>query len=193
MGDEPLFVEKSIQAVRDFCKQRELVDFNLSEFSAEDMVLDRFWESVRAEPLFAEERVVIVRKANKAKKPVRDALQIYVKTRTPTTILVLECPAADEQWSKMLGDRALLVDCARLTRRQVSSWVRKWLLDRGHPHDKEMVQAISMMLSGPLAVMNRQLSTLQAYLRGEKLTVELASRVLGEGQSTYRDMVKLVS
>jgi len=182
-GGETLFRTRSLEAVRQYAKAEDLLDFNYDELYSDRTDPYSLIETLRSRPFFAEKRVVVLRNFQKANKALREMVGIYVRSPTDSSLLYVDSTT----WK--IPGQVTIVPCGKMTRRQLRSWLRKWLKEHKLCHDKDMVQALSLMLSGSLAIRELELKTLLKYLRGKPLTIEVASELFGSGHLTFSDLV----
>lgn len=125
-GDEPYLMEKCIRQVQERLVTPDFRDFNLNVFYGTETKGDEIAEAAATLPMFADWRVVVVKKADALSSASLEALSSYVRNPSPSTCLVLQGEKIDQRkkFFTEIRKNGELVECKRFYENQLAAFVR---------------------------------------------------------------------
>src|SRR5437879_5357560 len=88
-GEERLLVDEALRLLKSKVLAARAADFNLDVFNGREAGITKILIAARTLPCFAENRLVIVKEADKIAADEQDALLAYLADPSPSTVLVL--------------------------------------------------------------------------------------------------------
>jgi len=173
-GDEPYLIERAVKRLMGLTVPTDSRDFNLDIFYGKECKGEEIATAAQTLPMFAERRVVLVRRSSELPAPALDKLTEYVVDPSPSTCLIFEGEKIDQRKKFFLEfkKKGNLVEFKRLYENQLAPFIR----EEAAAYGKRMEPAALEML---------------VYLVGNNLQ-ELAAEM--EKVATFignRDMVKV--
>jgi DNA polymerase-3 subunit delta len=173
-GDEPYLIERGVKRLMGLTVPTDSRDFNLDIFYGKECKGDEIATAAQTLPMFAERRVVLVRRSSELPAPALDKLTEYVADPSPSTCLIFEGEKIDQRKKFFLEikKQGHLVEFKRLYENQLAPFIR----EEAAAYGKKVEPAALEML---------------VYLVGNNLQ-ELAAEM--EKVATFigsRDMVKV--
>lgn len=164
-GDEQYLVERAVKLLMDRTVSPDFREFNLNVYYGTEAKGTEIVDTAQTLPMFAERRVVLVRKSSSLSAAVLEALTAYVQDPSPATCLIFQGEKIDQRkrFFQELKKHGELVEFKRLYENQLGAFIR----NEATGHGKRMEPAAADML---------------AYLIGANLQ-ELASQI--EKAATY--------
>jgi DNA polymerase-3 subunit delta len=148
-------------------------------------------------PVFASRRLVVVRDINKLAARETERLQAYLKSPVETTCLVLSGEKVDGRlkFFQALKAAAVTVDCGSLDARALPAWIREQAAALGLRLDDPACDALQEAGGGELAVMQRELEKLAAFVApGTAVTAADVEAVRGrDAGGTAQDLITALS
>jgi DNA polymerase-3 subunit delta len=126
-GDEPYLIERGVKRLMGLTVPRDSRDFNLDIFYGKECRGDEIATAAQTLPMFAERRVVLVRRSSELPAPALDKLTEYVADPSPTTCLIFEGEKIDQRKKFFLEIRkkGMLVEFKRLYENQLAPFIRE--------------------------------------------------------------------
>jgi DNA polymerase-3 subunit delta len=180
-GDEPYLVERGVKRLLARAVSPDFREFNLTVFYGGEAKGEEIAETAQTLPMFAERRVVLVRKSGALTAAALDLLSGYVQDPAPSTCLIFQGEKIDQR-KKFFVDlkkNGTLVEYKRPYENQLGPFIR----EEAAAHGKRMEPAATEIL---------------AYFVGNNLQ-DLASQVekvamyVGEREIIRVDDVKAVA
>jgi len=125
-GDEPYLMEKCIRQIQERLVTPDMRDFNLNVFYGTEAKGDEIAEAAATLPMFADWRVVVVKKADALSASSLEALSSYVCNPSPSTCLVLQGEKIDQRrkFFAEIRKNGELVEFKRLYENQLAAFIR---------------------------------------------------------------------
>jgi DNA polymerase III subunit delta len=173
-GDEPYLIDRAVKRLMGVAVSPDARDFNLDIFYGKECKGDEIATAAQTLPMFAERRVVLVRRSSELPATALDNLTEYVADPSPSTCLIFEGEKIDQRKKFFLEikKKGNLVEFKRLYENQLAPFIR----EEAAAYGKKVEPAALEML---------------VYLVGNNLQ-ELAAEM--EKVATFmgnRDMVKV--
>lgn len=182
--------------------------FDTAEFDGAEADVFKVCEACETLPLFAERKLVFVDRlpclAGEKIRADEEALVEYIKTPSPSTLLVITGGEKVSQKSKLykaVEKNGSVYDFERLTRREVFAWVRKRLKAGGKQIDEsllaELVEESGYFIKDSdytLYHFENDLSKLVIHAEGSMITREdVDVAIAGSLNRNVFDMVEMIS
>lgn len=126
-GPEPYFIDEGVRAIRDAVVLPENRDFNLSQFQGRDFKALEVVEQSRTFPMFAAQRLVIIKNIHDASVEQLDGLLTYVEAPVPETILLLTAAKIDarRKFFQLLKKNGMVIEFKKIYENQLPTFVRE--------------------------------------------------------------------
>jgi DNA polymerase-3 subunit delta len=172
-GQESLFVEKGMLAVRDAVVTPENRDFNLTQFYGKDFVPNDVVEQARTFPVFAERRLVMIKNIHESRAEQLETLLDYVEDPVPETVLLLTAEKIDARRKifQLFKKNGVSIEFKKIYENQLPSFVR------------DLAKSSNLSLTaGALKLFCKRVGTNLAEVQGEmeKLVGYLGERDLAD-------------
>ena len=144
-GDEPYLVERGVKRLLARAVSPDFSEFNLTVFYGGEAKGEEIAEVVQTLPMFAERRVVLVKKSGALTAAALDLLSGYVQDPVPSTCLIFQGEKIDQR-KKFFVDlkkNGTLVEYKRPYENQLGPFIR----EEAAAHGKRMELAATEMLS----------------------------------------------
>ncbi len=180
-GDEPYLVERGVKRLLERAVSPDFREFNLTVFYGGEAKGEAIVEAAQTLPMFAERRVVLVKKSGALSAAALDVLAGYVQDPAPSTCLIFQGEKIDQRKKFFLDlkKNGRLVEYKRPYENQLGPFIR----DEAASHGKRMEPAAAEML---------------AYFVGSNLhelaaQVEKVATYVGERQTIKLEDVKVIA
>ncbi|PLX82565.1 MAG: DNA polymerase III subunit delta [Desulfuromonas sp.] len=172
-GEETFSLEEALGRVRDATVPPAERDFNLTSFDGREATAGALLDEVRTLPVFARQRLVIVRGAQHLKAAELDALLPYLKDPVPETVLVLVADKIDgrRKFYQEFRKRGALVEFKKLYDNQIPAFVKEQARQAGRSLTEEAMALFCRRVGTNLQEVHGELSKLFQYM-GEKTLAE---------------------
>lgn len=168
--------------LRDLCRARIIEacvpagarDWAVARLSARDAGWDEILGRARTLPMLAPRQVILVEDAESVEKlgekkrnDVVEALEEYLDSSAPFTLLVLEAVALDgrQRFRKLLNEKALVVELT-IGGESATALAAQMAKELGAELDREAAALLADMLNNEPARMHIELEKLAAYIQG---------------------------
>lgn len=145
-GEEPYLVERAVKRLLDLALPPEGRDFNLALFYGKECKGEEVADAVQTFPMFADRRVVVVKRCNELTAAAQEALLTVVQNPVATSCLILQGEKIDQR-TKFFGEfkkNGVLVEFKRPYENQLGPIVR----DELSSHGKRIEPAAADLLVG---------------------------------------------
>ncbi len=168
-GEESFLIERATARLLDVAVDPTLRDFNFNVFFGNESKGVDIVDAAQTLPMFAERRVVLVKRAEQLRADALEVLLDYVRNPAGTTCLIFNGIKIDQRkkFFLELKKRGALVEYRRLYDNKLSGFIQT----EAQTHDKTMEPAAAELLSFLVGNNLRELSS-----QIEKLTIYAASR-----------------
>lgn len=211
-GEERLFVDQVVAALRDATMKGGIAGFNEDKFTAGETSVDAILGASRMLPMMAKRRFVLVRgverwekkdegggdddapTAKKAKEltPL-DALAEYAKAPSDSTVLVLVALKLHGQRRLVTGAKkgGYIVACEPLSRRALPGWIEAAAREKGHAIDAEVADLLAEIAGPELGYIADALERLSLFVGKDAPITEdaVAKVVIRVRQSTVWELI----
>jgi DNA polymerase III subunit delta len=184
--------------LRDMCRAKIIEtfvpegarDWAVARLSARETGWDDILGRARTLPMLAPRQVILVEDAEsveklgeKSREEIVEALEQYLDSPAPFTLLLLEATALDgrQRFRKMLNEKALVVELA-IGRESAAALAAQMAKDLGAELDRDAAALLADIVNGEPARMHIELEKLAAYIQGAP----------GRGRVTVADVEALV-
>jgi DNA polymerase-3 subunit delta len=178
-GEDEFRKEDALRHLIDAAVDPATRDFNFDQRRGAELDGETLASLLAMPPMMAERRVVIIRDVTALKKDARAALEAYLKSPAPDTLLVMTAPA-DAREDKTLSRLADSVNCEPLTGAKLPKWiaarVEKHLGTTITPGAIELLQG---SVGTDLSQMAIELDKLAAYCVGREIDEAAVGAVVG--------------
>lgn len=121
-GDDDYLKEEALRQLVDAALGDALRDFNLETRRGGDLDAGTLGSLLGTPPMMADRRVVTVRDAGSLKKDARQALDRYLASPAPDTVVILTTPAGGKA-DKALGHHATPLEFQPLSGDRIPKWI----------------------------------------------------------------------
>ncbi len=174
-GDESYLMDKCIQQLLERLVSADLRDFNLNVYYGTESKGDEIAETAATLPMFADWRVVVVKKADALSAASLEVLSAYVKNPSPSTCLLLQGEKIDQRKKffteiKKSGD---LVECKRLYENQLPAFIKNETLLRGRKIEPAAAEMLVYLVGNNLQELISELEKAILYV-GEAQEIKVS-------------------
>ena len=168
-GDEPYLIERAVKRLMGLAVSPDSRDFNLDIYYGKECKGDEIATAAQTLPMFAERRVVLVRRSSEIPAPALEKLTEYVADPSPSTCLIFEGEKIDQRKKFFLEikKKGVLVEFKRLYENQLAPFIR----EEATAHGKKVEPAALEML---IYLVGNNLQELAAEM--EKVATFIGSR-----------------
>jgi len=126
-GDEPYLIERGVKRLMGLTVPPDSRDFNLDIFYGKECKGEEIATAAQTLPMFAERRVVLVRRSSEIPAPALEKLTEYVADPSPSTCLIFEGEKIDQRKKFFLEikKKGVLVEFKRLYENQLAPFIRE--------------------------------------------------------------------
>jgi len=126
-GDEPYLIERAVKRLMGLTVPPDSRDFNLDIFYGKECKGEEIASAAQTLPMFAERRVVLVRRSSEIPAPALEKLTEYVADPSPSTCLIFEGEKIDQRKKFFLEikKKGVLVEFKRLYENQLAPFIRE--------------------------------------------------------------------
>jgi len=171
-GDEPYYIDLLTDYIEHHVLSEAEKGFNLTVVYGKEQSLQRILTYARRFPMGSERQVVIVKEAQELAdlrtQTGRKLLEAYLKAPQPATLLVLahkhKILDARLALSKLLAQRATLVNTKKLYDHQVSGWITHYVQEKGLAITDKAVSMLQEFVGNDLARLAKELDKIRLNL-----------------------------
>ncbi len=161
MGDESYYIDKISNWIAENVLQPEERDFNQSVLFGSEVTASQIADAARRYPMMADYQVVIVKEAQNIKNV--EALEKYLKTPMPTTILVMchkngKIDGRKQSYVKAIREVGVLFESAKLKEKDLPPFIEHYLQERGASIDPKSTQLIAEAIGADLGRLTSELN-----------------------------------
>ncbi len=174
-GDEPYLVERAVKRLLERAVDPGFRDFNLNVFYGNECKGEEVFGAAQTLPMFAERRVVLVKKGGELSAGAMEVLLSYLQDPSPGTCLVLQAEKIDgrKKFFAEFKKRGELVEFKRPYENQLGPYVRDEVRAAGKKIDGAAAELLAYLVGNNLQELVSQIEKLCTYC-GKKETIGVA-------------------
>lgn len=148
-GDEPYLTERAVKRLLDLTVSADSRDFNMDIFYGKECRGDEIAAAAQTLPMFADRRVVLVRRSGELSAAALERLTEYAADPSPSTCLIFEGEKIDQRKKFFLEIKknGKLVEFRRLYENQLGPFIREEAAARGKKVEPAAIEML-VYLSG---------------------------------------------
>jgi DNA polymerase-3 subunit delta len=160
MGDEPYYIDQITNYIAEHALAPEERDFNQTILFGSDVTASQVADAARRYPMMAERQVIIVKEAQNLKQT--EALEKYLKSPMPSTVLVMchkngKIDGRKREYVKLIREAGVLFESKKLSERELTVFIEKYLRDRQVSIDPKSTQLIADAIGSDLSRLTGEL------------------------------------
>ena len=168
-GDEPYLVERGVKRLMAALVSPDFSDFNLTIFYGGEAKGEIIAETAQTLPMFAERRVVVVRRSGALSAAALDVLTEYIQAPSPSTCLIFQGDKIDQRKKffvelKKIGN---LVEYKRPYENQLGNFIREEAATRGKRAEPAAVEMLAYLVGNNLRELAAQIEKVALFV-GER-------------------------
>jgi len=174
-GDEPYLVERAVKKLLERAVDPSFRDFNLNVFYGNECKGDEVFSAAQTLPMFAERRVVLVKKGGDLPAAAQEILLSYLQDPSPGTCLVLQAEKVDgrKKFFAEFKKRGEAVEFKRPYENQLGPYVRDEVRAAGKKIDAAAAELLAYLVGNNLQELVSQIEKLCLYC-GKKENIGVA-------------------
>lgn len=164
-GDEPYLVERGVKKILDRAVDPGFRDFNLNVFYGNECKGDEVFSAAQTLPMFAEHRVVLVKKGGELCAAAMELLLPYLQDPSPSTCLILQAEKVDgrKKFFAEFKKRGEVVEFKRPYENQLGPYVRDEVRAAGKKIDAAAAELLAYLVGNNLQELVSQIEKLCVY------------------------------
>ncbi len=165
-GDEPYLIERGVKRLLDRAVSPDSRDFNLNIFYGKECRGDEISSTAQTLPMFAERRVVLVKRSGELSAAALDILAEYVVDPSPSTCLVFEGEKIDQRrkFFVELKKHGALIEFKRLYENQLGSFIREEATTCGKKIEPAAVEMLVYLVGNNLQELAAEVEKVATYV-----------------------------
>lgn len=174
-GEEGFSLERTVQRIRDLSVSPDVRDFNFNTYHGRDVQVEAVLDTARTLPVFAQQRMVLVKDAQHLSAAALEAVLPYLKDPVPETILVFTADKIDrrKKFFQEFKKRGALVEFKKPYDNQIPSFVKGLAREAGCSFTEDALALFCRRVGSNLQEVHGELAKLVAYL-GKRDLVDAA-------------------
>ena len=159
-GEESYYIDKIADYIAEHALAPEERDFNQTVLFGSDVNASLIADAARRYPMMAERQVVIVKEAQNIKQT--DALEKYMKTPMPTTVLVMchkngKIDGRKREYVKAIQQAGILFESTKMKEKDLPNFIVNYLQGKGASIDPKSTQLIADAIGSDLSRLTSEL------------------------------------
>ena len=174
-GDEPYLVERAVKKLMERAVDPGFKDFNLNVFYGNECKGEEVFGAAQTLPMFAERRVVLVKKGGDLSAAAMEVLLPYLQDASPSTCLIFQAEKVDgrKKFYAELKKRGETVEFKRPYENQLGPYVRDEVRAAGKKIDSAAADLLAYLVGNNLQELVSQIEKLCIYC-GKKESIGVA-------------------
>jgi DNA polymerase III subunit delta len=170
-GDEPYLVERAVKKLLDRAVDPGFRDFNLNVFYGNECKGDEVFSAAQTLPMFANNRVVLVKKGGDLSAGAMEVLLPYLQDPSPSTCLILQAEKVDgrKKFFAEFKKRGEVVEFKRPYENQLGPYVRDEVRAAGKKIDSAAAELLAYLVGNNLQELVSQIEKLCVYCGKKEL------------------------
>lgn len=164
-GEEPYLAERAVERLLAVMVEPAFRDFNLDLFYGNEVKGEEVVAAANTLPMFAERRVVLVKRAGEMNAAALEYIADYAKNPSPSTVLVMVGEKIDQR-KKFFADlkkRDLLVEFKRPYENQLPLFIRQEAERQGKKIDTDAAAMLAALSGSGLRELSSQIEKICAF------------------------------
>ncbi|HJV36085.1 DNA polymerase III subunit delta [Geomonas sp.] len=182
-GEEPYLVERAVKKLMDRLVDPGFRDFNLNVFYGNECKGDEVFSAAQTLPMFADRRVVLVKKGGDLPAAAQEILLGYIQDPSPSTTLILQAEKVDGR-KKFFADfkkKGEWVEFKRPYENQLGPYVRDEVRAAGKRIDGAAAELLGYLVGNNLQELVSQIEKLCIYCgKKEQITIEDVKAIVSD-------------
>jgi DNA polymerase-3 subunit delta len=164
-GDEPYLVERSTARLLEKLVDPASRDFNLNIYYGNECRGDEIVDTAETMPMFADWRVVLVKRGQGLSQAAYDLMTQYVQDPSPTTCLIIQGEKIDQRrkFFTEIKKNGALVECKRPYENQLGSFIRGEATGYGKRVDAAAAELLVHLVGNNLQELAAQIEKVALY------------------------------
>ncbi len=173
-GEEQYLVDRGVRRLLERVVSPETRDFNLTVFYGNECKGDEIVEAAQTFPMFADRRVVLVKKGGELSAAALEVLTSYVAAPSPSTCLIFQGDKADQRkkFFTELKKNGELVEFKRPYENQLGSFIAEEAASRGKKVEPAAAALLSYFVGTNLQELVSQLEKVATFV-GDRNTIKI--------------------
>ncbi len=165
-GDEPYLMERAINRLLEQVVDPASRDFNLNVYYGTDCKGNEIADAAQTLPMFADWRVVLVKRGQSLTQAALDHLLPYVQNPSPTTCLIFQGEKIDQRkkFFTELKKQGELVECKRPYENQLGGFIRSEAGIHSKKVDPAAAELLVRLVGNNLQELATQLEKVAIYV-----------------------------
>jgi DNA polymerase-3 subunit delta len=174
-GDEPYLIERAVKRLLDLTVSPDSRDFNLDIFYGKECKGEEIAIAGQTLPMFAERRVVLVKRSGELSAAAMEILTEYVSDPSPSTCLIFEGDKIDQRkrFFVEMKKRGNLVEFKRLYENQLGPFIREEAAGFGKKMESAASEMLIYLVGNNLQEMAAEVEKVATYV-GSRDTIKVA-------------------
>jgi DNA polymerase III subunit delta len=174
-GDEPYLIDRAVKRLMGVVVSADARDFNLDIFYGKESKGDEIATAAQTLPMFAERRVVLVRRSSELPATALDKLTEYVADPSPSTCLIFEGEKIDQRKKFFLEikKKGNLVEFKRLYENQLAPFIREEAAAYGKKVEPAALEMLVYLVGNNLQELAAEMEKVATFM-GDRETVKVA-------------------
>ncbi len=170
-GDEPYLIERGVKRLLDHAVSPDSRDFNLDIFYGKECKGDEIAAAAQTLPMFAERRVVLVKRSGELSAAALDMLAEYVADPSPSTCLIFEGEKIDQRrkFFMEIKKNGHLVECKRPYENQLGSFIREEAAACGKKMEPAAVEMLVYLVGNNLQELAAEVEKVATYVGAREI------------------------
>jgi DNA polymerase III subunit delta len=165
-GDEPYLMGRAVKRLLDLTAPADSRDFNMDVFYGKECRGDEIAAAAQTLPMFAERRVVLVRRSGELSASAQESLAEYVADPSPSTCLIFEGEKIDQRKKFFLEIKknGNLVEFKRLYENQLGPFIREEAAARGKKVEPAALEMLVYLSGNNLQELAAELEKVATFI-----------------------------
>ncbi|GAM08178.1 putative protein [Geobacter sp. OR-1] len=174
-GDEPYLMERGINRLLERLVDPASRDFNLNVYYGAECKGEEVADTAQTMPMFADWRVVLVKRGEALSSAALDQLSIYLQNPSPSTCLIIQGEKIDQRkkFFTELKKHGVLVECKRPYENQLGGFIRAEAGGYGKKINPAAAEMLVHLVGNNLQELASQIEKVATYA-GQRPTIELS-------------------
>ena len=180
-GDEPYLLDEALIRLSNAIVDKNLKDFNLDTFYADNASVLQIKEAVRTVPVMSDKRMVILKDACSFKSI--NELQVLVEKPVSSCVLIFTDSKINQKMKffKILSQTGAIVKCSTLKDYQLVSWIQKIISDQQKSIDTKVCEFLLQRIGSSMLEIHNEMIKLMQYIgESPSITIEDIKKVVSK-------------